>query len=39
LLGYLGASNNTDRLMRDRSELNLDSILDQIAAHLEPVRA
>lgn len=39
LLGYLGASNNTDRLMRDRSELILDSVIDQIVAHLDPVRA
>lgn len=39
LLGYLGARDNTDRLMRDRSELLLDVVVDRVAAHLDPVRA
>ena len=39
LLGYLGARDNTDRLMRDRSELALDVLVDRIKAHLDPVRA
>ncbi|MER9648679.1 adenylate/guanylate cyclase domain-containing protein [Mesorhizobium sp. M0199] len=38
LLGYLGARDNTDRLMRDRSELVLDVLVDRIKAHLDPVR-
>jgi adenylate cyclase len=39
LLGYLGARDNTDRLMRDRSELVLDVVVDRVAAHLDPVWA
>lgn len=38
LLGYFGARDNTDRLMRDRSELILDIVVDRVAAHLDPVR-
>jgi hypothetical protein len=32
LLGYYGARDNTGRLLRDRSELVLDSVVDRIAA-------
>ena len=39
LLGYLGARDNTDRLMRDRGELVLDVVVDRVAAHLDPVHA
>jgi hypothetical protein len=39
LLGYLGAQDNTSRLLRDRSELVLDVVIDRIAVHLGPVRA
>jgi len=39
MLGYLGASDNTERLMRDRSELILDTIVDQISGHLDPVHS
>ena len=39
MLGYLGASDNTERLMRDRSELILDTIIDQISGHLDPVHS
>jgi adenylate cyclase len=39
LLGYLGAEDNTRRLLRDRSELVLDAVIERIGAHLGPVRA
>lgn len=39
MLGYLGARDNTDRLMRDRSELILDLLVDRIRVHLNPVHA
>jgi HAMP domain-containing protein len=39
LLGYLGARDNTSRLLRDRAELLLDVVVDRLAAHLGPVRA
>jgi len=39
LLGYFGARENTGRLMRDRSELVLDVVVQRITAHLDPVRA
>jgi class 3 adenylate cyclase len=39
LLGYLGARDNTDRLMRDRGELVLDVVVHRVAAHLNPVHA
>ncbi|NDV86334.1 hypothetical protein GTW51_06425 [Aurantimonas aggregata] len=37
LLGYLGARDNTDRLMRDRSELVLDGIVGTLVSQLEQV--
>ena len=39
LLGFFGARDNTNRLLRDRSELVLDSVVGRVAAHLGPVRA
>ncbi|WP_407529352.1 adenylate/guanylate cyclase domain-containing protein [Methylobacterium oryzisoli] len=38
LLGYLGARDNTGRLLRDRGEAVLDVLVDRVAAHLDPVR-
>ena len=39
LIGYFGASQNTDVLMRDRSELVLDLIVEHIDAYLSPIPA
>ena len=38
LLGYLGARDNTARLLRDRSELTLDAVIDPVTARLDRVR-
>jgi adenylate cyclase len=38
LLSYLGARDNTGRLLRDRGEAVLDVLVDRVAAHLDPVR-
>lgn len=37
LLGWLGARDNTGRLLRDRTELVLDAIVDPLRGHLEPI--
>lgn len=38
VLGYIGAKDNTSRLLRDRSEMAIDTVVYRIAAHLEPPR-
>ncbi|MDQ4061434.1 MAG: adenylate/guanylate cyclase domain-containing protein [Pseudomonadota bacterium] len=39
VLGFLGARDNTYRLLRDRNELTIDGLTERVAAHLDPVRA
>lgn len=36
VLGYIGAADNTSRLLRDRSERTINDVVDRIAAHLNP---
>ena len=38
VLGYIGADDNTSRLLRDRSEMAIDHVVYRISAHLEPPR-
>jgi adenylate cyclase len=38
VLGYLGARDNTARLLRDRAELTLDAVIDPVSARLERMR-
>lgn len=38
-LGYYAARESTGRLLRDRSELVLDLVVERLSAHLDPVRA
>jgi adenylate cyclase len=38
VLGYLGARDNTARLLRDRAELTLDAVIDPVSARLEGMR-
>lgn len=39
LLGFYGARDNTGRLLRDRSELIVDGVVERIETHLSPVSA
>lgn len=38
VLGYMVAQDNTGRLLRDRSEMTIDNVVNRITAHLEPPR-
>jgi len=38
-LGFFAARDNTSRLLRDKTELVADSLVERIAAHLDPVAA
>ncbi len=38
VLGYIGARDNTTRLLRDRAELTINSVVSRIATHLDPPR-
>lgn len=38
ILGYIGAEDNTSRLLRDRNEMIINNVVYRISAHLEPPR-
>ena len=38
VLGYIGAEDNTGRLLRDRGEMSIDNVVEQIATYLDPPR-
>ncbi len=38
VLGYIGAEDNTSRLLRDRSEMIIDNVVYRVSTHLEPPR-